>query len=121
MKKLIGLGVISPVLMLAGGMVESTSAAAVNPKQVNITARRYGFDPGVITLKKGEPVVLVVRSEDVAHGLRIRELGIEVKVPRGGTGEVRFTPEKVGDFVGHCFVFCGSGHGTMALTVHVVG
>lgn len=120
MKNLMVLCFLSSALMVPGELVQRTWAAAENPKHVEITAHRFGFDPGVITLKKGEPIVLVIRSEDVAHGLRIRELGIEVKVPRGGSSEVRFTPEKAGDFVGHCFVFCGSGHGRMALTVHVV-
>jgi cytochrome c oxidase subunit 2 len=31
-----------------------------------------------------------------------------------------FTADKTGDFVGHCSVFCGSGHGGMSLTLHVV-
>jgi cytochrome c oxidase subunit 2 len=47
-------------------------------------------------------------------------LGIEIKVPRGGSTQIQFTPDKVGDFVGHCSVFCGSGHGTMTLTLRVV-
>ena len=33
---------------------------------------------------------------------------------------MQFTPDKAGDFVGHCSVFCGSGHGGMMLTLHVV-
>lgn len=90
------------------------------PRRVEIDARRFAFDPGVITLKKGEPVLLVLKSEDVPHGLRVRELGIEMKVPRGGSTELRFTPEKTGDFIGHCSVFCGAEHGHMSLTFHVV-
>jgi len=67
------------------------------------------------------PVILVLKSVDVAHGLRFRELNVEVKAPKGGSGQVQFTPEKAGDFVGHCSVFCGSGHGSMSLTLHVIG
>ncbi len=65
-------------------------------------------------------MVLVLKSEDVPHGLRIRELNAEVKVTAHGTAQVQFTPDTTGDFVGHCYVFCGAGHGSMALTVHVV-
>lgn len=89
-------------------------------KRIEITAKRFSYDPGTVTLKKGEPVVLVLKSADVAHGLRFRELNVEVKAPKGGTSEVSFTPQKAGDFVGHCSVFCGAGHGSMALTLHVV-
>jgi cytochrome c oxidase subunit 2 len=100
--------------------VRPSLAASVRPQRIEITARRYAFDPGVVTLKKGEPVVLVLKSSDVAHGLRFRDLGIELKVAKGGTSQVEFTPDKPGDFVGHCFVFCGAGHGGMTLTLHVV-
>ena len=94
--------------------------AQTAPRRIEITAKRFTFDPGEITLKKGEPVVLVIRSADVSHGLRIRELGLDTSVHAGATVEVPFTPGKRGDFVGHCSVFCGSGHGTMAIKVHVV-
>lgn len=93
---------------------------ATEPRRVEIRAERFSFEPASITLKKGEPVVLVLKSDDVPHGLRFRELGIDVKAPKKGTGQVAFTPEKTGDFVGHCSVFCGSGHGRMTFTLHVV-
>jgi cytochrome c oxidase subunit 2 len=89
------------------------------PRRIEITAKRFQFDPPEITLKKGEPVVLVLKSADVAHGLRFRELNVEVRVGAGGTSEVQFTPDKTGDFIGHCSVFCGRGHGSMAMKMHV--
>ncbi len=90
------------------------------PKTIEITAHRFSYEPAAITLKVGEPVVLVLKSEDVAHGLRIRELGVEFKVGAHATAQAQVTPTTAGDFVGHCYVFCGSGHASMALTVHVV-
>lgn len=94
--------------------------AETAPHQVQITAKRFSFEPAEITVKKGEPVDLVLKSLDVPHGLRFRELKVEVKVGKGGTAEVHFTPDQTGTFVGHCSVFCGSGHGSMKLTLHVV-
>jgi cytochrome c oxidase subunit 2 len=92
------------------------------PRRIEVTAKRFDFTPAEITVKKGEPVVIVLKSEDVAHGLRFRDLGadVNVKVAKGQTGELAFTPSKTGDFVGQCSVFCGSGHGGMKLTLHVV-
>jgi cytochrome c oxidase subunit 2 len=89
-------------------------------QRIEISARRFNFTPGEITVKKGLPVVLVLKSLDVTHGLRIHELGVDVTIKAGETVEVKFIPDAVGDFVGHCAVFCGPGHGSMAITVHVV-
>jgi len=94
--------------------------AQAAPRTIEITVKRFSYDPGEITLKKGQPVVLVLKSADVAHGLRIRDLDVNIKVKAGGTAEARFTPEKTGDFIGHCSVFCGSGHGSVILKLHVV-
>jgi len=112
------------VLLVACLITSGTSApmifAQTAPQRIEITAKRFTFTPGEITLKRGQPVVLVLKSADVAHGIRFRDLNVEVKVGAGGTAEVQFTPQKTGDFIGHCFVFCGSGHGSMMLTLHVV-
>ena len=94
--------------------------AQAAPRKIEIEAKRFSYDPSEITLKKGEPVVLVLKSEDVSHGLRVRELNLNMKVKAGGTTEFQFTPTQTGDFVAHCSVFCGSGHGSMTLKIHVV-
>jgi cytochrome c oxidase subunit 2 len=107
-------------LLSPGTVLFAKSAADATPRRVEVTAKRFEFDPGEVTLKKGEPVDLVLKSADVPHGIRIRELGLQLKAPKGGTSEVRFTPEKVGTFVGQCYVFCGEGHGKMTITLHVV-
>jgi cytochrome c oxidase subunit 2 len=107
-------------MLVASGLSSPIARADAAPQRIDITAKRFAFEPGQITLKKGQPVVLVVKSSDVAHGIRFRELNVEVKVGAHGTSEAHFTPQKTGDFVGHCSVFCGSGHGGMVLTLHVV-
>ena len=100
--------------------LRAQNAEPNNAHRIEITAKRFEFAPSEITVKKGEPVVLIIKSADVAHGLRFRELNLNVTVSKGGTGQLSFTPDKTGDFVGHCSVFCGSGHGSMTLTMHVV-
>ena len=112
--------VLLTAALLTTGLSSSMARAEGTPQRIEITAKRFSFEPGEITLKKGQPVVLVLKSADVAHGIRIRDLNVEVKVGKGGTAEVQFTPDKTGDFVGHCSVFCGSGHGSMVFKVHVV-
>ena len=93
--------------------------AADGPRRIEVTAKRFEYIPAEITLKKGEPVVLVLHSTDVAHGVKFTELGLKADIGTAGTSELAFTPDKAGTFVGHCSHFCGSGHGTMILTLHV--
>ena len=107
--------VVSTVLFLERSTIAEDAA-----KRVEVTASRFAFAPADITLKKGQPVILVLKSTDVTHGLKFSELSLNVKVDKGATAEMKFTPDKTGDFVGHCSVFCGAGHGSMALTLHVV-
>ena len=106
--------------LLTSGISFTRLLAQATPRKIEITAKRSTFEPGEITLKKGQPVVITLKSLDVPHGLRIRELDFQVKVSAGGTAEEKLTPQKTGEFVGRCYVFCGKDHGSMALTIHVV-
>jgi cytochrome c oxidase subunit II len=107
-------------LLLAHLYFVPNAKAQIAPHRIEVTAKRFNFTPVELTLKKGEPVVLVLKSEDTNHGIRVKELGIDLKAAKGQTSEFTFTPDKTGDFAGHCSTFCGSGHGSMKLTVHVV-
>jgi cytochrome c oxidase subunit 2 len=113
------------ILVFIGALLLATNYSTLAWSQaaaqrIEITAKKFAFTPGEITVKKGQPVVLVLKSMDVGHGLRIRDLGVDMKVKAGATAEVTITPDKTGDFVGHCSVFCGSGHGSMTFILHVV-
>ncbi|HEY6119900.1 MAG TPA: cupredoxin domain-containing protein, partial [Pyrinomonadaceae bacterium] len=87
---------------------------------IHITAKKFEFTPDTITLKKGEPVVLVFSSQDRKHGFNLRAFGIRADVNPGGTARIQFTPDKTGKFTFSCDVFCGEGHedmtGTMVVT-----
>ena len=89
-------------------------------REIHITAKKFEFTPDTISLKKGEPVVLVFSSEDRKHGFNLRAFGIRTDVNPGGTARIRFTPDKTGKFSFSCDVFCGEGHedmtGTMVVT-----
>jgi len=104
----------------AGCLSLPRSAPATDaPRRIEVVAKRFEYVPAEIRLKKGEPVVLVLRSQDVAHGVKFKELNLQAEIAKDGTSELSFTPMQVGDFVGHCSRFCGSGHGSMILTLHV--
>jgi cytochrome c oxidase subunit II len=108
------------MLAFAGCMALARPATAADePKRIEITAKRFSYSPSEITVKKGEPVDLVFHTADVTHGIRFKELGLQTQIGKGSDGELRFTPNKAGDFVGHCSHFCGVGHGSMTMTLHV--
>lgn len=99
----------------------ATSAnAAQAPRRIEITASRFSYTPNEITLKKGEPVVLVFHSTDVTHGFKLPEMNIKSEIKKGEDTEVAFTPTEAGHFVGKCAHFCGKGHGSMILQITVV-
>lgn len=89
------------------------------PRRIEIVAKRFEFQPSEITLEKGKPVTLIIHSEDVPHGLAIKELNVKAGFKKDKPAEVTFTPTQAGDFVGKCDHFCGRGHGGMKLAVHV--
>ena len=111
--------IIGAVLSAGCAGVSLQAPAADTPKRIEIVAKRFAYTPAEITLKKGEPVVLVLRSDDVTHGIKFKELGIDSEIRKGAVTELPFTPMQTGDFVGHCSRFCGAGHGGMTLTLHV--
>jgi cytochrome c oxidase subunit 2 len=118
-KGILSLG-LSGVLLLVQFSAHTLGHTQPAPRRIEVHAKRFEFQPSEITLKKGEPVVLVLETEDVPHGLRFRELNVDIKAKKDQPGETQFTPETTGDFTGHCSVFCGSGHGSMAMKLHVV-
>lgn len=97
----------------------SGAPRAADPRVIEIVARRFQFTPSEITLKKDEPVVLRLKSEDVVHGLFLRQLGIDTTVSPDKETEVALTPHEIGKFVAICHHFCGAGHGNMHMTVVV--
>jgi cytochrome c oxidase subunit II len=109
---------IAPLVLSIAATVASVGNASA-PRRIEIALRRFSYSPNQITLKKGEPAVLVLTSRDVTHGLAIKELGIRTDVAKGQTTEVAVTPMQAGTFQGKCSHFCGKGHIGMTLTIHV--
>jgi cytochrome c oxidase subunit II len=111
------------ILMAIAGVAMAsavTVGSASEPRRIEIVASKFSYSPSEITLKKGEPVVLVLRTTDVTHGLKIEALGVKSEIKKGSDTEIAVTPMQVGHFVGKCAHFCGKGHGSMTLQVNVV-
>lgn len=82
--------------------------------EVQVVATKFAFEPATIQVTAGEPVRIVVRSGDTAHGFAIRELKIDLTIPRGGeAAAAEFIAPPVGRYEIACSEFCGSGHARM--------
>ena len=105
---------------IISGLAFYVRANALAPeREIHITAKKFDFTPDTITLKKGEPVVLVISSEDRKHGFNLRAFGVRTDVNPGGSARIRLTPDKTGKFTFSCDVFCGEGHEDMTGTIVV--
>jgi cytochrome c oxidase subunit II len=108
----IALAAVAPKINLA--------SAAVNPKVIEITAKKFQFTPSEITLKKGEPVILRMTSTDRVHGFMAKPFKIDTDIPPDKTTDVAITPDTAGNFTIICDHYCGTGHGNMKMKVTVV-
>jgi cytochrome c oxidase subunit 2 len=107
--------VLRTVAGLAGFATLGASGAqdSTAPREVNLTARRFAYDPPEIPLKAGERVVIAVRSIDFVHGMNIPDLGKRFDLMPGKVTRFDLQPMQPGviDFV--CDNFCGEGHEDM--------
>src|ERR1700720_3218129 len=78
------------------------ASADVNPKVIEISAKKFEFTPSQITLKKGEPVILRLTSSDRVHGFMAKPLKIDTDIPNDKGKDVAVTPDTAGDFTIIC-------------------
>jgi cytochrome c oxidase subunit 2 len=108
------------VALLAGGALGGAARlAADTPAEIRISARKFEYHPAKVTTKVGQPVVLVLTSEDRIHGFKMPDFGIRTDIMPGQETRVSLTPGKVGSFAFLCDVFCGDGHEDMEGTLVV--
>jgi cytochrome c oxidase subunit 2 len=109
MRSSIGLAVV-----MTATMWNSFAAAGDPVHEVQVVATKFTFEPATIEVVAGEPVRLVIRSADAAHGFAIRKLKIDVQVPRSGQAvTAEFTAPPPGRYEIECSEYCGRGHGQM--------
>jgi cytochrome c oxidase subunit II len=103
-------------IVMAAGLLSLTLGARVlaqQPRTIKVSAKRFTFTPSEIALKKGEPVVLELTTEDIFMGFNLPDFGVRSDIVPGKTMKVSLTPDKTGTFIFLCDVFCGEGHETM--------
>jgi cytochrome c oxidase subunit II len=110
---------ISTVGIKAPGLVRQANAAA-EPRVIEIKAKKFAFSPSDITLKKGEPVILRLSTEDRTHGFLLKPLKIDTDITPAKVTDIAVTPTASGQYLVICDHYCGTGHGNMHMKVTVV-
>ena len=108
------------VALLIGSALGGTAhLAAEQPAEIRISAKKFEYHPNKVTAKLGQPVVLVLTSEDRIHGFKMPDFGLRTDIVPGQETRVTLTPDKAGSFTFFCDVFCGDGHEEMEGTLVV--
>lgn len=113
------LALLALLALASPGSPHAADPQAAEPRVIEIVAKRFQFTPDQVTLKKDEPVILRLHSEDVTHGFFMKKLGIDAIIEPGKTVDVPLTPREAGRFITICDHFCGAGHGNMKMTLVV--
>jgi cytochrome c oxidase subunit 2 len=95
-------------------------ASSPEARVIKISAKRFQYTPGHLTLKKGQPVVLEITSRDVLMGFNLPDFNVRADALPDKVTRVSFVPDKTGKFVFLCDIFCGTGHEQMQGTLTVV-
>jgi cytochrome c oxidase subunit 2 len=106
-----------PGILAGVAVLELVSGSAAADEQViSLTAKKFEYSQHVITLKKGVPVMLELTALDRVHGFNQPDFKLRADLVPGSVTRITFTPDKTGEFVFFCDVFCGDGHEEMSGT-----
>ena len=90
------------------------------PKIIDLTAKRFAFEPEIIHVNAGDSVIFRITSEDVTHGFYIDGYDLYIDLPPGEVVEVGpVTFEDPGKLKIRCAVTCGPLHPFMVAEIVV--
>jgi len=126
-----------PWFVMSAAMLVALHAGGRGPQATNepaqvieVTARKYEFNPAEIRVKKGARVQLKVRALDRTHGMQFSlypeganekgAAGLRLandqknwKIEQNQERVVELVADRAGVYPFRCSVFCGFGHGRM--------
>src|SRR2546427_10864709 len=87
-------------ILAAASVVTYVAAQSAEPKEkvIKITAKRFDYTPGNLTLKKGEPVILEFTTLDVLMGFNLPDFNLRADIVPDKVTRVRFGSEKTRTF-----------------------
>ena len=130
-----------PVALLLAATLSLTSSTVVRPENpspsategvqvIEVTAKKYEFNPSPIRVKQGTKVQLKITATDHAHGFKIKQLpeGADTKgnaglvfsssqdcqkIEKGQTATIEFVAPTPGTYPFRCCTRCGWHHRAM--------
>ena len=100
--------------------IRAFAEPAPEPRVIEVTARRFEFVPSQIEATVGEPLRLMVHSDDGVHGFEIKKFKVSKDIPHDDRPVIiNFTPTAEGEFPIVCSEYCGKGHDDMRGTLVV--
>jgi cytochrome c oxidase subunit II len=116
--------VFALTLCLAPGATPRAALPAEGAQVINVTAKKYEFDPSPIRVKQGTRVQLKITATDHVHGFKISDVpdnggqaGLVfdsrsdcVRIEEGKTETVEFVAKSPGTYSFRCCVHCGWHH-----------
>ena len=107
------LALLVTVSVGSGELAQEAAPGSGGSVEIKVAAKRFEYNPNVITVKKGDHVRLLITAQDHDHGFKLDAFEIDQLIPKGQTATIEFTASKAGTFPFHCSHFCGMGHGKM--------
>jgi cytochrome c oxidase subunit 2 len=101
------------------GLVVLRGIAQSDARVVQVTAKKFTYTPDEVMLKKGEPVVLELKSLDVHMGFKCPDLKLRADIFPEQVTRIPLTVDTAGRYDFYCDVFCGDGHEDMNGTIVV--
>jgi cytochrome c oxidase subunit 2 len=90
----------------------------------DVTVSGSAEDPPVMTVPVGEPVRVILNSDDVIHAFFVPHFLIKrdvIPISETGTAnQLEFTVTEPGTYSGQCAEFCGTGHAEMTFLIDAV-
>ena len=91
------------------GHMDHGEASPVVPgaRRIEVDATSFAFDPDTITVRAGEDVAIVLRSDDILHDFTIDDVDVHVAAEGGETAEGGMRIDEPGTYDYYCTV---AGH-----------
>jgi len=123
---------LAAILSLTSGTVSRRSnpaqASTQDVKVIEVSAKKYEYNPSSIHVKQGTKVQLRITATDHTHGFKIAADGSDKngspgltftspqdcwKIEKGQSSTIEFVAQTAGTYSFKCCVKCGLGHAGM--------
>src|ERR687888_1870919 len=91
-------------------LLSGTTADRPADVTLEMTARKFDFEPAEVHVKQGQVVELRIVATDRKHGFELKQFGIRTELLEGQPVTVRLLANERGQFGFRCDILCGLGH-----------